>query len=1596
MGVDLALYRARIGNFVQRKTGQGLSNLEYLLKAIASVRHGLVRSWQCKGTVPFIDLLLLAQGVEPNPGPGVKDQQDPQLASNNEETSSYTGEPVGRHLSREAASSYDVHHNVESSHMRSEVVPSQEQINLERGQLEEMEYGEETTSPKTTLPEENTDSRGYQKGDRIPNIQTITAGASGPEIKHFPVGKMVPAYLQGENTEVTTVAFSQTQGGATGTMVPAHPHGGATGTMVPAYPQGGTTMMQVRKQKIDVNCSFSGGEANVIGDHNAITIIRTDDGAKALMTDVKEILSEIKQTKDRQIVDQMMPQKKSQKTSETQTSAVTKSKENNPRHDQSGEEEKEKEVSAKRMYSEDAAEATITKYMDDYKEVLVERREGIKAVLQRLKDYNMAVITGVTGEGKTTLAAHILKALRDGKLDSAIEAKTPLQMLNPEDWTAVVDANAKEGIVVFVDDLFGTSNYQVDLLNRWKALFREINQCLEKKKVMLLLTSRTHILTDARRDAGVTDDNIDHILSGKKVVDITYKYQLTPEELQNMLGNYSILHKRENDFKYSIPSQTQNRSIGFPQVCSLFFNDPQLYEKGQKFFENPDILLEMVIKKMSKCEPNKYFALVYCFLQQNQRVDSRDLNPLTMPKDEGKMLKVYADVCGVDSNNPTAVLKKALFSLTRTYLSKYDTVYTFSHESVAENVCLVFGSVNPQITLQKCSNRVILELLDLSQADRPTLPCMHVPETCFDVLSLRIYEMLTKGHIISWKPITLASFPRFTNKKFADHFFEYLSKHKLIQEVITVHDNGQSSLLSACANNVAFLSALYRSKVDLDMISQLGALRFTACIQEALLLAIECKNTQSIELLLNQGAVFDTSCLRSALRFQNDQNFMKTVLFGNIWTSSELEESRIFRDPKILQKIRCNVSHRLCNIPPLHTERQQEQTKQTINDAKHGNYFHYMFSELLATAPKSEKRVLLLKLLLEWQGKKLSDVICIRRTLGSLDAALIQHALHRCDADTVRFLVLSTKLTDDQLDTMLLQQVHLGNLTNIEILCKAGGRFSHDDFIKRSGSCGNFVSETVSIMATFGQFSADILSAALKSALRSGTKNTISALRDKGAKYDLDDDTIQKVVCRRDMDVIQTIFEYIDKVHVSIALNAAVHSGLPILVQNLFSRGGKFSEDALIAAVCRTSEVFEMVKIVTTSGKWSGDDFTRALSKAVEICRSDVVSYLHGKGGQFSDVSLLNVLEWNVEHRVQADSIRYMLGAREWSEHQIRTALVECVKKLFVPGGSGKNNWPAFEELMMYNVKHIPVELKDVEKKKIDIIDIIIKVLEKQQRSNHDVLVDILNRSVQHGRMDMAAHLIETGKVCGDDCLVDSVCSEGVQGSDKLKLVRLVRTSRNWSDIVQTHALDKALQCGYEDIVMFLHENGAKFGEESISHAIPVSSQINKSFPLVEYVLRFLDDCRPSHTSLSAALVKTIDCGYYQLMVDLHKLGAKFPDGSLLQIVCKRRKRVKAVEYVCKSRQWPSEERKEALFEAVKFGDLQTTKCIVGIGARFFDKCLTETMEREMKPTHRLCMIKLIISGQNISKEEINRARIKATSRSEVNVNAFLQQLNTV
>ncbi|XP_069102241.1 uncharacterized protein [Argopecten irradians] len=76
MGVDLAVYRARVGTFKPTPGRDVISNIGYLFKAVGSVRQDLtLGKLDRKGAVAFIDLLLRLQGIEPNPGPRDEDGQ---------------------------------------------------------------------------------------------------------------------------------------------------------------------------------------------------------------------------------------------------------------------------------------------------------------------------------------------------------------------------------------------------------------------------------------------------------------------------------------------------------------------------------------------------------------------------------------------------------------------------------------------------------------------------------------------------------------------------------------------------------------------------------------------------------------------------------------------------------------------------------------------------------------------------------------------------------------------------------------------------------------------------------------------------------------------------------------------------------------------------------------------------------------------------------------------------------------------------------------------------------------------------------------------------------------------------------------------------------------------------------------------------------------------------------------------------------------------------------------------------------------------------------------------------------------------------------
>ncbi|XP_069134707.1 uncharacterized protein [Argopecten irradians] len=1502
MGVDLALYRARVGTFTHVTARNVLSNTEYIYKEVSSFWHSLTHDkLDRKGAVSFIDLLLRLQGIEPNPGPRDRDQQ-----------------PL---TSEQTEGSNDVHITMDSN-----INP----VGADRvSQLME-----------TFIP-------------------VVTPALTGSSVS-------------GESGGVIAIA-SQTES------------------------------------------SVSGENGGVIA------IPGNSSGAVAIPTTVNQLT--INYTDNRQYKDEIKV--KTMKVEHADNVCTGEQRVvNTDSEKKEGEcSSQPKQKTPKRILLEDNADTMLQRHVDDTAGILVTRTEAENAVVKRLKDYNMVMISGVTGEGKTTLGREVCRKLRDGILDDSIKAKTPIIVTTPQDWSDVV--NDKDDIVIFVDDMFGKTNYQSGLLNGWKPFFDRILASLREKQVCMVATSRTHILKDARRESGVLTEMVsDHFLSEKKTVNLTDDIKLTREERLSICDNTFCQRKMGvNDWLSSIDrvrltrSSPPNISIGFPQICKLFFTNDLFFKKGEEFFRHPDKILNEEIEKMRHTEPHKYFALVYCFLKDHS-IDTKTLNRVRMTPNDYATLKAYAEVCGVPiKDNVLTVLKNALDALNCTYLTRQNTVFTFSHQSIADSISLVFGKDNPELILERCSDRVIMELLDISEENEHDICTLYVPPDCYQLLVKRMYSMIMKNNIFR---ITLESFPRFCNEKLADCLFQFITTDGdtmgfVKAHIDTFHEIIIECLLSCCVNNVFFLRAFFKFKLDEFIVKQQGIVTYT----RDLLLALELTLTnslQSMSLLLKKGAFLTESCLRHAIR-SNDEKLIKFVISKNIWMDAEVMRNISQNTPDHIREV-IKESRSECKVKTIKDLyiKQKTYTNTNVVDlasmspadmTRAANEMDFDTLHAIFQSPDLEEhRYRLIRIILDSKHKMLADVIALKKILGQIDGKIVQHALYSCDMDMFRFFLFSSNVDQSQLNVMLSEAIHLNKTGHVEVLIKMGGQPSIDDFVHKAGSNYFGVENVVEAIMKSAIWTPAQLNDALDAAVNCGSHATIEILFEGGAQFT---ETALMSVSKRygdpqvksstimtpdeqaqllnqmlknfhdtaafqnlDKDVPQPVAYVFSKKkwsdgQINDAVNAAIESGSYATVPFLKEKGGTFRHDALSTAVRRTHETKKVVNYIMRARKWTVDQLSDALHLAMVLCRPDVVLDLRFEGGLYSDSSLVNVLNWNVQHHLQLKFTKYILRGHDWSR--------ECL----------------IEVIHIANERHAYLSLEDME----------IEVRESQENEElKELIIETLQSKDEHGEsLDKDIRQVNTDDLlcelnihCDDDCLLDAIDNKpNCRNYDRLRMVQLVLESRSWSAELLMKAMDKSLRLGYTDVVFFLNDRGATFSDQSLEYAIMDKPVGYDTYPLVMYLL---ERRKFSNEHINTALHMCLEMGHFKLMKMLLKTGAEFADTSLQSAIHKNWKpldRHPALELVLKTRRWETAEKNAALFNAVKLGDIKVIKSLMGCGGVVSRECLTEVLQRKCKPSHRLSLVRLLVTG-SLSQDLLIAVREEAMVLSELKVESYVQQ----
>ena len=205
---------------------------------------------------------------------------------------------------------------------------------------------------------------------------------------------------------------------------------------------------------------------------------------------------------------------------------------------------------------------------------------------------------------------------------------------------------------------------------------------------MVVCTSRRHIFTDA-------EPKLYKFSCFKKasIVDMTDKdFKLSNSEKLDIFKKYAA--KFAVEFNEEIFSQIEaiDSPHGFPHCVEMFCTNAFLRENGILFFKNPEEFVQKELQNFKDNDPVKFLVLLLVLYKKN-RLHPRYLREIFEHSDEDaeKLFKFT----GVSPSTSYTNILKAVNALTNTYLTKTgDGYYTFTHESLKENVSSVYISLN--------------------------------------------------------------------------------------------------------------------------------------------------------------------------------------------------------------------------------------------------------------------------------------------------------------------------------------------------------------------------------------------------------------------------------------------------------------------------------------------------------------------------------------------------------------------------------------------------------------------------------------------------------------------------------------------------------------------------------------------------------------------------------------------------------------------------------------------------------------------------------------------------------------------------------------
>ena len=328
------------------------------------------------------------------------------------------------------------------------------------------------------------------------------------------------------------------------------------------------------------------------------------------------------------------------------------------------------------------------------KDHLYVETKAFQELTEIIEDRPWALITGKPGDGKTTMAAHLM-------LKYTKKGFKPVFVTSPQDWKILVEGGNKskkeQRQFVIIDDMFGSMCVDQQKVSEWVSFIDFMNRVVDTRKghLVVVCTSRKYIFNDVK-----TKIDKFSCFSNTSIVDMTSKeLELACSEKEDIwkkyTKEYSVESKAPSCIYQNVPSPH-----GFPHCVELYCSNQYLRNQGVNFFKNPMKYICREIKNFMENDKIKYCILLLILLNNNHLREDvlQQLCFSDPPKDVLKLFKV----AGLSVDYAQSELKKALVSLKNTYISEHlDGAYCFSHESIKENVAFMLIQDNQLYAIEE-------------------------------------------------------------------------------------------------------------------------------------------------------------------------------------------------------------------------------------------------------------------------------------------------------------------------------------------------------------------------------------------------------------------------------------------------------------------------------------------------------------------------------------------------------------------------------------------------------------------------------------------------------------------------------------------------------------------------------------------------------------------------------------------------------------------------------------------------------------------------------------------------------------------------------